>query len=204
MTKQCYICMTCGAQYAAGEAPPQRCEICADERQYVGHDGQRWTTMEALAAERHNVIRLLEPSLSGIGTQPQLAIGQRALLVQTSQGNVLWDCISLLDEPTIAAVKALGGIAAIAISHPHFYTSMVEWSHAFDAPIYLHVSNRPYVVRPDSAITFWDGEHVSLPGRLTAIRCGGHFPGSTVLHWPNGAGGRGALLTGDTMQVVPD
>ena len=28
-------------------------------------------------------------------------------------------------------MNELGGIAAIAISHPHYYTSMVEWSRAF-------------------------------------------------------------------------
>jgi glyoxylase-like metal-dependent hydrolase (beta-lactamase superfamily II) len=39
---------------------------------------------------------------------------------------------------------------------------------------------------------------------LTLIRCGGHFPGSDVLHWPQGAEGRGALFTGDTMQVAQD
>ena len=124
--------------------------------------------------------------------------------MQTEQGNVLWDCISLIDEATVAAVKALGGIAAIGISHPHFYTSMVEWSRAFGAPIYLHESNRPWVMRPDDSIIFWQGEQQQLPGGTSLIRCAGHFPGSTVLHWPQGAGGRGVLLTGDTIQVVAD
>ena len=39
---------------------------------------------------------------------------------------------------------------------------------------------------------------------MTLIRCGGHFPGSTVLHWAAGADGRGALLTGDTLMVASD
>ena len=39
---------------------------------------------------------------------------------------------------------------------------------------------------------------------VTLIRCGGHFPGSDVLHWAQGADGRGALLTGDTMQLAQD
>ena len=32
----------------------------------------------------------------------------------------------------------------------------------------------------------------------------GHFPGSSVLHWASGAGGKGARFTGDTIDVVSD
>ena len=65
--------------------------------------------------------------------QPAFAIGQRALLLRTAGGNVLWDCIAL-DAATVTLIKGLGGIKAIAISHPHFYTTMVEWARAFDCP----------------------------------------------------------------------
>jgi glyoxylase-like metal-dependent hydrolase (beta-lactamase superfamily II) len=201
---QSYICRTCGTQYPASPQPPERCPICEDERQYVGLKGQQWTTLPALREEYHNVIRTVEPGLLGIGSSPSFAIGQRALLVQTPQGNVLWDCITLLDETTITTVKALGGVSAIAISHPHYYSSMVEWSHAFDAPIYLHAADREWVMRPDPSIVFWEGETQPLPGGLTMIRCGGHFPGGSVLHWPAGAEGRGVLLTGDIINVVQD
>ena len=199
-----FMCKTCGVQFAATDAPPQRCPICDDERQYVGPNGQQWTTLAALRDGYHNVIKPIAPGLTGIGTHPGFAIGQRALLVQTPAGNVLWDCISLLDDPTIAAVRALGGIAAIAISHPHFYSSMVEWSHVFDAPVYLHAADRQWVMRPDPAIVFWEGETHPLMEGITMIRCGGHFAGSAALHWAAGAEGRGALLTGDTLQVVSD
>lgn len=199
-----FICSTCGVQFAATETVPAYCPICEDERQYVGWQGQQWTTLADLQAEHHNVIKTVESRLTGIGMQPKFAIGQRALLVQTSEGNLLWDCTSLIDEPTITAVNALGGIRAIAISHPHFYSSMVEWSHAFDAPIYLHVANRPWVMRPDESITFWEGETKRLWANMTLIRSGGHFEGSTNLHWPVGADEKGVLLTGDTMQVVAD
>jgi hypothetical protein len=199
-----YICETCGVQYAASEQPPEHCPICEDERQYVGLNGQRWTTIADLQRTHHNLIKPQEPGLTGIGSDPAFAIGQRALLVQQPAGNVLWDCISLLDNATVEAVNELGGIAAIAVSHPHFYSSMVEWAHAFDAPIYLHAGDRAWVMRPDTAIAFWEGEQQGLPGGLTLVRCGGHFAGSTVLHWPAGAGGRGALLSGDTITVVPD
>jgi hypothetical protein len=198
------ICRTCGVQFAATDRPPERCPICDEERQYIGYNGQQWTTLAAMQEEYHNIIKPTAPGLTGIGTHPSFAIGQRALLVQTPAGNVLWDCISLLDDPTIAAVKALGGIAAIAISHPHFYSSMVEWSHAFDAPIYLHADDRQWVMRPEASIVFWGGETQPLVEGVTIVRCGGHFAGSSVLHWTAGADRKGALLTGDTIQVVAD
>lgn len=199
-----HICATCGTQFGTTDQPPERCPICEDERQYVGWDGQQWTTLERLQRDHQNLVKTLEPNLTGIGTQPSFAIGQRALLVQTPQGNILWDCVSLLDERTVDAVQALGGISAIAISHPHFYSSMVEWARAFDAPIYLHTDDRQWVMRPDPAIEFWEGEIRPLGSGSTLVRLGGHFPGGTILHWSAGAGGRGALLSGDILQVVSD
>lgn len=199
-----FICRTCGTQFPASLNPPEHCPICEDERQYVGWKGQQWTTLAALRAEYNNVIRPVEAGLTGIGTEPSFAIGQRALLVHSPGGNVLWDCITVLDDETVAQVKALGGIAAIAISHPHYYSSMIEWSKAFDAPVYLHAADRQWVMRPDPAIVFWEGETRALNDGLTLIRCGGHFAGGTVLHWPGGAEGRGVLLTGDIINVVQD
>jgi hypothetical protein len=155
--------------------------------------------------EHRNVIRPLEPGLTEIVTEPTFGIGQRALLVQTPQGNVLWDCVSLIDNATIEAVAALGGISALANSHPHMYASMVAWSHAFgNAPIHLHAANERWVMRPDPAIKFWDGETHRLDGGVTLTCCGGHFTGSTVLLWPEGAEGRGVLLSSDTMYVARD
>jgi glyoxylase-like metal-dependent hydrolase (beta-lactamase superfamily II) len=201
---EAYICETCGTQYPPTERPPAHCTICDDERQYVGWKGQRWTTLEALREDHYNRLQSEESNLTGIGTEPPFAIGQRALLVQTPAGNLLWDCITLLDSATIEAVWALGGVRAIAVSHPHFYSSMVAWSQAFEAPVYLHAADRRWVMRPDPGIVFWEGEEQQLWDDLTLIRCGGHFPGGTVLHWPAGAGGRGALLTGDTLMVASD
>jgi hypothetical protein len=96
-------------------------------------------------------------------------------------------------------------VSAIAISHPHYYSSMVEWSRAFgNAPIFLHADDRQWVMRPDPAIESWAGETKALRDGLTLIRCGGHFEGGTVLHWPAGAEGRGVLLSGDILQVCQD
>ena len=201
-----YICATCGVQHADSDAPPESCPICEDERQYIGHNGQRWTTIPEMGSKGYkNRIEEVAPDLTGIGSVPGFAIGQRGLLVRTPNGNVLWDCNSLLDDATIEAIKALGGISAIAVSHPHTVGSLVEYSHAFDnAPIYWHADNRQWVMRPDSAFVFWEGETQTIMDGITLIRCGGHFEGSDVLHWAGGADGRGALLTGDTMQVAQD
>ena len=200
-----YICVTCGAQYSRSDARPDLCSICQDDRQYIGLDGQKWTTLDEMRASHKNVIEEDEPGLVGITTDPAFAIGQRARLIVSPRGNVLWECVSLIDEATVAAIRALGGISAIAISHPHFYSSIVEWSEEFDnAPIYVHEDNREWVTRPQPNIVFWKGERHELGDGLTLVRCGGHFPGSSVLHWAGGAEGRGALLTGDTIYVVSD
>lgn len=197
-----WICTTCGTQFAHSQEPPKECPICLDQRQYVGHDGQKWTTRRTLHTDGlHNVLKELEPGLKGIGSEPSFAIGQRAILVQTEQGNILWDCISLLNDETIKAVEDLGGIDAIAISHPHFYSSMVDWADQFDVPIYLHEADKQWVMRPSERIIFWSGETQPLLKDITLIRLGGHFAGSTVLHWEHG---EGLLLTGDTIQVVAD
>ena len=200
-----FICTTCGTQYAESEQPPTACTICEEPRQYVRKTGQQWTTLEKLRLTNRNSLKFKEPGLIGIGMDPHFAIGQRALFLRTPKANVLWDCLSLLDDAVVEALKAWGGVSAIAISHPHYYSSMVEWSRAFGGvPTYLHAADRQWVMRPDKAIVFWEGETRTLAEGLTLIRCGGHFDGGTVLHWAAGAGGRGALLSGDILQVCAD
>ena len=200
-----FICSTCGTQFAATAKPPECCAICQDLRQYVPPSGQQWTTLEQLRGGHRNAWQRCEPGLFGIGTVPEFAIGQRALLLCTEEGNFLWDCISLLDPATIELLYSLGGLRGIAISHPHYYSTMVEWSRAFGgAPIYLHAADREWVMRPDKAIQFWEEEEKELAPGLTLLRCGGHFPGGAILHWRDGAEGCGALLTGDILQVTPD
>jgi hypothetical protein len=199
-----YICRTCGAQHSPSESPPESCAICEDERQYVGWDGQLWTTLAKLRRDHRPDIRPEEPALTGIGMEPSFAIGQRALLVQTPAGNVLWDCVPLLDEQIERAVRDRGGLAAIAISHPHYYSSMVEYARAFVAPVHLHAADREWVMRPDDRLVFWEGDRLELVDGVTLLRLGGHFEGGTVLHWAAGQDGQGALLSGDIVQVVQD
>jgi hypothetical protein len=96
-----FICVQCGTQFGTTAEPPPRCTICEDERQFVHYGGQQWTTLKQLAADHHNRFEEEAPQLLGIGTEPEFAIGQRALLLQSPGGNLLWDCISLLDDKTI-------------------------------------------------------------------------------------------------------
>jgi glyoxylase-like metal-dependent hydrolase (beta-lactamase superfamily II) len=199
-----HICSTCGTSYPDGPDAPSRCLICEDERQFVPRAGQAWTTPEKLAGGHVNAWRLLETGLFEIHTQPQFAIGQRALLLRTSEGNILWDCIALLDTATEALVRGLGGLRMIAISHPHYYTCMQDWARAFDCPVHLHAADAAWIMRPDPMIRLWDGDTLQIVRDVTLLRLGGHFPGGTVLHWADGADGRGAILSGDVVQVAAD
>ncbi|MGH3322251.1 MAG: hypothetical protein ACRDN9_19190 [Streptosporangiaceae bacterium] len=200
-----WICATCGVQHADTVDPPVECAICTDERQWVPTGGQRWTSLAQLAeAGHHTVVRDLEPGLFGIGVEPQVGIGQRALLVRTGGGNLLWDLPGFLDDAAVERVRELGGLAAVAASHPHFYGVQVEWSKAFGgARILVPEADREWVRRSDPAVTYWSDRREVLPG-VTLVQCGGHFDGSAVVHWEKGAEGRGALLVGDTITVVPD
>ncbi len=200
-----YLCLTCGTQFPPADHPPGHCPICEDERQFVGLQGQQWTTFEQLQKSHRNTLYQEGEGVWGITTSPSFGIGQRALLVPAGSSNLLWDCISLINADTVTLINALGSISAIAISHPHYYTSMVEWSRAFGGiPIYLHEDDRNWVQRPDDAITFWQGDTFGLGHGLTLIRVGGHFPGFQVLHSSEADSGHGALFTGDQPQVCPD
>jgi hypothetical protein len=200
-----FICVTCGIQYPASDAPPASCPICTDERQYVGHGGQTWTTLDDYRRTHRNVFAEAEPNLYTIHPQPKAGIGQRAFLVRTADGNLLFDCVPPLDDATIAEIKKLGGLAGVAVSHPHYYTTMVEWSHAFGkVPVHIHQLDAKWVLRPDPVVRFWDGATKPLFGGLTLVHTGGHFDGFQVLHWPAGAGGKGVLLAGDQPYVCQD
>ncbi|HEY7142947.1 MAG TPA: MBL fold metallo-hydrolase [Streptosporangiaceae bacterium] len=195
------ICTTCGVQYGGERAD---CPICLDERQYVGWDGQQWTTLAQLQASgRQGVLRAEGPGVTGVGADPATSIGQRALLVTTPGGNVLWDMITYIDDGLIARIRELGGVSAVAISHPHFYGSMIEYAHAFDAPVYIHRKDREWVARPDDSVVFWDGQTREIGDGLTLINAGVHFDGGQVLHWADAPEG-GALFSGDIFTVVQD
>ena len=192
--------MTCATQFAPSEAPPERCGICEDERQYVGLKGQRWTTLDELAREHRCVVRE-DSGYLGVGIEPDVAIGQRLLLAESPEGNVIWDMIPLVDDAAVEAVRARGDVRAIAISHPHYYSGMVEWSEALGGvPILLHEADREWIMRPDPKVELWSGDVRELWGGLTLLRLGGHYAGGTVLHDAQTR----TLLSGDIVMVIPD
>lgn len=195
-----FLCSACGTSFPPAPAPPAACPICQDERQFVPPSGQSWTTRDALAQGHRNAWRALEPDLLAIETVPKFAIGQRALLLRTEAGNILWDCIGLLDAATELLVRGLGGLAAIAISHPHYYTTLQDWSDAFGCPVYLHQADREWLMRPHPSVRFWNGDSHALAPGVTLVRGGGHFAGGTVLHCEARGG---ALLVGDILSITP-
>lgn len=194
------LCTACGTAYLQQQSQLTHCKICDDPRQYVPASGQSWIDFKQLTSRHTNTWTAHNDALLSIKTVPKFAIDQRAFLLRTPQGNVLWDCIANLDEATLTLVKALGGLHAIAISHPHYYTTMQEWAAAFNAPIYLHARDREWIVRDSPQIKLWQGESLALLPSLTLLRLGGHFPGGCVLHWDEGDG---VILAGDILQVTP-
>jgi hypothetical protein len=199
-----WTCEQCGAQFPESGEPPASCPICEDDRQYVNWKGQTWLTREQLA-QGHRLVWRDDLGIPGIGVEPAFAIAQRTLLVREADGCVMWDCVPFATPDAIAHVKSLGGLKAIAVSHPHYYGAVADWSEAFGGiPIYLHGDDRKWVTRPHPAIVPWTGDSHRLSDDIHLIRTGGHFPGGTVLHWRTGPDGRGALLTGDVAMVAMD
>lgn len=198
-----WICPTCGAHHPESAEPPERCAVCVDERQWVPPSGQRWTTMAQLAADGYTTqVAEVEPDLYGVGTEPGIGVGQRALLVRTSGGNVLWDPPAYVDRQAFDEVRALGGLRTVTASHPHMYGAMVDWAEEFDAEIVVPEVDLGWLLRETSRVRTWSGTLELLPG-VTLVQCGGHFPGSAALHWAHGAAGAGVILVGDTMMVTP-
>ncbi|GII99760.1 hypothetical protein CLV28_1108 [Sediminihabitans luteus] len=202
-----WICRTCGVEHASR---PEVCAICADERQWVPAEGQVWTTLDELAGEGMRVaVSELEPDLFALDTVPGpggggVGIGQRAKLVRTPAGMLLWDPLGFVDDDAVAAVRALGDVVAVAASHPHMFGVQVAWARALgDVPVLVAAPDMSWVQRPDLLVEAWSGDTEVLPG-VTLTQPGGHFPGSAVAHWAAGADGRGVLLSGDTIMANPD
>lgn len=197
------ICATCGTQFPTADQLPELCPICDDDRQYVGDNGQTWTSLALLAKDRTIRFSQVSKSLYDLRISPSFAIGQRAFLVLSKAGNLLWDCLPFIDEPTVAFIRLVGGLKAIAISHPHYYSVMAEWARIFDCPIYIHQHDAGWVQNHSSPIQFWADDRKALWDGMTIINTGGHFPGSCVLHLPDEST-KSSLLTGDSIYVARD
>src|SRR4051794_8188595 len=151
------ICATCGVEDADRDVPLAVCPVCADERQYVPAGGQVWTTQEELAALPYELtVRELEPGLFGMERSPDVGIGQRTHLLRTPGGNLMWDPPGYVDDRVAERVAELGGLAAIAPSHPHMFGAQVAWSHAFgDVPVWVNAADERWLARRDGVVRLW-------------------------------------------------
>lgn len=197
-----WLCRTCGVEHAT---TPEVCAICADDRQWVPAEGQQWATLDELIAEGlRSTSVVLEPGLIAVGSTPPLGIGQLGKLVGSPVGSVLWDPPGFLDDAAVAAVSEHGPVVGIVASHPHMFGAQVQWSRRLGGvPVYVNAADARWVMRPDPAIRYWS-DRLEFGPALTVIQVGGHFPGSAVACWADGADGRGVLLVGDTVFPNPD
>lgn len=199
------ICCACGAQYEVdGSSNKTSCKICDDPRQYVPASGQRFTTAGALRNLHSNRIEQcpLNSNVYEIWTEPKFGIGQRACLVQTPAGNVLWDLVALLDQETVDRIMELGGVLCIVISHPHFYTTWHDWGATFRCPVYMSKIDSVWANRTRSrmaTLKLLEEQYTEILPGVTAAICGGHLDGSLVLHSDH----HKALFVADAVLAVP-
>jgi hypothetical protein len=200
MSKPSSICTACGTYFPEALPLPACCPICRDDRQFIAPYGQQWTSQERLGQQHAVLIKPIREGLYSLKMTPSFAIGQRAFLYCSEQGNLLWDCIPLLDQSTVAFIRGLGGLSGMVISHPHYYSQMNLWAEAFDCPIYIHEADADWIMDKGPRIQLWKGNALAL-NDATVYNLGGHFPGSAVMQVPGRADG--TLFCGDTLYIAP-
>ncbi|EME42987.1 hypothetical protein DOTSEDRAFT_132174 [Dothistroma septosporum NZE10] len=195
------ICNECGTQYAVREDSGQdECKVCNDPRQYVPATGQVFTTLGKLKDAGHKNVWWQDEHNSkvwSVKTYPSFAIGERAELIQTDKGNILWDLIPLIDQETVDKIVELGGLEAIVISHPHYYSTWADWSRTFNCPVYVGAPDKIWLERVDVPGLHDIYTPILEGSGVTAILAGGHFPGSLLLHWND------ILFIADTIFTSP-
>lgn len=140
------LCTTCSTQTNARDAydfdaedSDYKCTICADPRQYIGYQGQRWTTLKDLHSRGtyHNQFEELIPgSVWTMRCEPAFGIGQRTFFIKDKlhKGLIMWDCSAYVDDATLAYIDEISdghGITHAAISHPHYYSTSMLWVALF-------------------------------------------------------------------------
>ncbi|CAK1363718.1 hypotheticalsprotein [Cercospora beticola] len=198
------ICRACGTQFdVPADQPLKSCRICDDPRQYVPPQGQTWTSLASLhsSKEYKNQFQPFpnDPRLISISTTPKFGIGQRAILICTPSGNILWDLIAYLDQETVDFINSKAGLKAIVISHPHYYTTHLDWAKTFNCPVYVSKEDEEWVCRKDGEgrRKLIENEVEEIVEGVKAIKVGGHFPGSLVLLW------EGMLFIADSFLITP-
>ncbi|KAI1392964.1 beta-lactamase-like protein [Hypoxylon trugodes] len=199
------ICTACGTQFPTADRQELKtCFICDDPRQFTPPTGQAFTTLDELRSNAKNTWIPFkgDDRFVSIVIEPKVAIGQRAILIKTPKGNVLWDCLTLIDEETIDRIKGLGGLKAIVISHPHYYTTHVEWARAFNCPVYLAAEDKQWTTQSSAHQVFVEETELDLQidggsSGVMVLKLGGHFPGSFVSLYDK------HLLIADTLVTTP-
>ncbi|KAF2218053.1 hypothetical protein CERZMDRAFT_64125 [Cercospora zeae-maydis SCOH1-5] len=230
ISKDLLICCACGTQFdVTADKPLQACRICDDPRQYVPPQGQTWTTLASLHNKSSSSGETYknsfqpfpnDPRIISISTSPKFGIGQRCILICTPSGNILWDLIAYLDQETVDFILARGGLKAIVISHPHYYTTHLDWAETFDCEVFLAREDEGWVCRREVVVAeqeeealegeggrrkrgrksrrrFIEGEEEVVVEGVKAIKVGGHFPGSLVLLWEE------KLFIADSFLITP-
>jgi len=139
MSEDLAICVACSTQFDVPLSNhPKNCKICdvsltsgqklikvvtksyvKDPRQFVPPTGQQWTSLAKLKSKGYHNIWKQDPHDDRIETfsiEPKVGIGQRAFLLKTAHGNVLWDLVAYIDDETIDKIKSNGGLKAIVVS----------------------------------------------------------------------------------------
>ncbi|KAL9621022.1 MAG: hypothetical protein Q9160_004540 [Pyrenula sp. 1 TL-2023] len=162
-----------------------------------------------------------------VWTEKKFGIGQRAILLRTPNGNVLWDCITYLDQETADKVRMLSASlltlplrgsrsSLTADSMPSsslIRTTSALWSSTFQCPLYLAYADRGWLFRPrlneptaksstspqldKLDLHLLTETYTQIVPGVTAAICGGHFEGSMCLHWED------KLFIADTLLTVP-
>lgn len=210
------ICVACMTQYST---PRSECPICLDPRQFVPATGQSWTSLRKLAEEKHTnkiVADQQDERVCFILTEPSTGIGQTPILIKTSRATYMWDCNAFLSENLFNQLTTMQPpLKAIAISHPHFFSTSLTWSRCLKVPLILAAADKHWFQRlsdvKEGEIE-WVHNVASLEDGVTMIQCGGHFPGSSVLHWDRSLEPEfesdkhcrtGIILCSDTAMIQP-
>ncbi|BDY27914.1 MULTISPECIES: hydrolase [Mycolicibacterium] len=196
-----WICTGCGIEHPeADDRPAENTCVLTSEVVAIEERGDlpphgTWTTLELLAAQPHHTEHVDHGrGVHSLRREPRFAIGHRSFLVQTAHGNLLWDAPAYLDDEIAGLVRGLGGVTAIASSHPHMFGAQLSWSREFgDVPVYVNALDREWLPRTDPVIELWKGEHEPVPG-VRLLHVGGHMRGSSVALTADGT-----LLVGDTI-----
>jgi hypothetical protein len=196
-----WICDGCGVEHPDADArPPENSCVFTSEVVSIEERGDlpphgTWTTLAELAVLPHRTDHVDHGrGVHSLRREPRFAIGHRSFLVQTGHGNLLWDAPAYLDDDILGLVRNLGGVTAIAASHPHMFGAQLSWSREFGgAPVYINALDQEWLPAPDPVIELWKDQAEPLPG-VQLLHVGGHMRGSAVA-----LTGDGTLLVGDTI-----